>query len=289
MEFLDSLFGTELGVPARMIVAFVIVLVLIALTAWVIRKISGRAGGTGMKARQPRIGLVEVAAIDPKRRLVLVRRDSVEHLVLIGGPADVVVESGIRRDGVPASAPRAEPPRPEFTRMETPKAENAPEPRPMPVRAEMPPPPGAAPKPAPAGQPMRPLSSYAPKGKTAAAAATGAVAGVAADAARPAGTKYSGDVRPAPPKETREAPEPRVEPKVEPKADTKAEAKADAPAEPVEPRLTPPQPEKPAASTAEIDDMAAMLEEALKGPAPAEGGEAETGSDDDLYTALVKK
>ena len=42
-----------------------------------------------------RIDIVEQVAIDAKRKLVLVRRDDVEHLVMTGGPADIVIESGI--------------------------------------------------------------------------------------------------------------------------------------------------------------------------------------------------
>jgi hypothetical protein len=38
-------------------------------------------------------------ALDGRRRLLLVRRDDVEHLLLIGGPADLVVESGIGPGG----------------------------------------------------------------------------------------------------------------------------------------------------------------------------------------------
>ena len=37
------------------------------------------------------------------RRLVLIRRDNVEHLIMIGGPQDVVVESGITASGIAAS------------------------------------------------------------------------------------------------------------------------------------------------------------------------------------------
>src|SRR5690606_36399351 len=35
-------------------------------------------------------------AVDSHRRLILIRRDDVEHLILIGGPTDVVVEQNIR-------------------------------------------------------------------------------------------------------------------------------------------------------------------------------------------------
>ncbi len=43
----------------------------------------------------PRLGVVEFASMDGKRKLVLIRRDDVEHLIMTGGPVDVVIESGI--------------------------------------------------------------------------------------------------------------------------------------------------------------------------------------------------
>jgi hypothetical protein len=43
-----------------------------------------------------RLGISEYHEIDETRRLVLVRRDETEHLILIGGAQDIVVESGIR-------------------------------------------------------------------------------------------------------------------------------------------------------------------------------------------------
>ena len=42
-----------------------------------------------------RLGISEYHEIDKTRRLVLVRRDETEHLILIGGGQDIVVESGI--------------------------------------------------------------------------------------------------------------------------------------------------------------------------------------------------
>ncbi len=49
----------------------------------------------GGKNRQPRLQVLDAAAVDARRRIVLIRRDDVEHLVMIGGPTDVVIESGI--------------------------------------------------------------------------------------------------------------------------------------------------------------------------------------------------
>ena len=44
---------------------------------------------------EPRIGVIEQASVDSRRRLLLVRRDNVEHLIMTGGPVDVVIETGI--------------------------------------------------------------------------------------------------------------------------------------------------------------------------------------------------
>jgi len=49
------------------------------------------------RTRQPRLGLVDAFSLDGQRQLVLVRRDNVEHLIMIGGPNDVLVESQISR------------------------------------------------------------------------------------------------------------------------------------------------------------------------------------------------
>jgi len=42
-----------------------------------------------------RLDVVDHQSIDGRRRLVLVRRDDVEHLIMTGGPVDVVIETGI--------------------------------------------------------------------------------------------------------------------------------------------------------------------------------------------------
>jgi hypothetical protein len=55
----------------------------------------------GGRNRQPRLQVLDAAAVDARRRLVLVRRDDVEHLVMIGGPTDIVIESRILPFGEP--------------------------------------------------------------------------------------------------------------------------------------------------------------------------------------------
>ena len=44
---------------------------------------------------EPRLAVTEQATVDSRRRLVLVRRDDVEHLIMTGGPVDVVIETDI--------------------------------------------------------------------------------------------------------------------------------------------------------------------------------------------------
>jgi Flagellar biosynthesis protein, FliO len=56
--------------------------------------------------RGQRLGITEYHEIDKTRRLVLVRRDDMEHLVLIGGHQDLVIESGIEH-GLMSETPRA--------------------------------------------------------------------------------------------------------------------------------------------------------------------------------------
>lgn len=78
----------------RAVTALVAVLALIGVSAWLARR-SGMAGAFRSGRRKRRLGIVEVLPIDNRRRLVLVRRDGAEHLLLIGGGADLVVERGV--------------------------------------------------------------------------------------------------------------------------------------------------------------------------------------------------
>jgi hypothetical protein len=80
------------------ILAFVAVLALIFALAWGVRRFAGnRLGANTNRGRMPRLAVIDAAAVDGRRRLVLVRRDNVEHLLMIGGPTDIVVEPNILR------------------------------------------------------------------------------------------------------------------------------------------------------------------------------------------------
>lgn len=103
------------GSPITFIVAFIVVLALIGVAAWLVRRFATtRLGANTQRGRMPRLAVIDAAAVDGRRRLVLVRRDNVEHLLMIGGPTDIVVEPNIvraaaGRDQIPQRP--AEPPR----------------------------------------------------------------------------------------------------------------------------------------------------------------------------------
>src|SRR3954447_5529457 len=78
--------------------AFIAVLALIGVAAWLVRRFAtNRLGANPNRGRMPRLAVIDAAAVDGRRRLVLVRRDKVEHLLMIGGPSDIVVEPNIVR------------------------------------------------------------------------------------------------------------------------------------------------------------------------------------------------
>jgi flagellar protein FliO/FliZ len=93
----ESLFGAEMPLAVRFFLAFLIVLALIGATAWAVRRFGSGRLGANTRGRQPRLAVIDYASVDGRRRLILVRRDNVEHLLMIGGPTDVVVEPNIVR------------------------------------------------------------------------------------------------------------------------------------------------------------------------------------------------
>lgn len=244
-QTLQSLFGLELSTAQKVIVASVVILVLLALLGLFVRQIQGGRlrlrGQAGGRQRQPRLGVVDSYDLDRQRQLVLIRRDNIEHLVMIGGASDVVVETNIMRSGGRAVAPnyseaalpdRPLPPFETLVPPAEPPARPGDEPRRTPAAAE-----------APDVLPPLPTRSGPSHGEIAAAAA--ASAGVAAALGLGGG-------------ETQPAPKPVVPP---------------APPAPIPPLTTGPAPSfarehapPPAVSAGELDDMTRQLEEALKRP-----------------------
>jgi flagellar protein FliO/FliZ len=105
----DSLFGGG-QYALKTLLFFIVVFGLLALALWLMKRFGGeRLRNVVARGRQPRLAVLEAAAVDGRRRLVLIRRDNVEHLLMIGGPTDVVVETNVLRAAVApreAAAPR---------------------------------------------------------------------------------------------------------------------------------------------------------------------------------------
>lgn len=244
----------------KFVIAFVLVMVLIGLTAWLIRQFSSArpSGSSGGRARQPRLAVLDSAVVDARRRLVLIRRDNVEHLLMIGGPTDVVVEANVVRahPAGPMLAPQPqqqrhapqrapiEPVEPEYdpslVPMDEPYYEEPPTPRPAPQRpvpaarapapmpqAPMPQAPAAAPRMAPPPPPPA-----APRMVPAAAPAPAAAPRVQPQFSDMAQRLEAALRSPAPdvPPPARPAQEPRVAPPL--RAEPQAAAAAPAPAAP---------------------------------------------------------
>jgi flagellar protein FliO/FliZ len=79
-----------------MVVYLLVVAGIVGAAVWFgLRYLGPEGRGLFGAARDSRIGVSEVASVDGKRKLLLIRRDDVEHLVMTGGPIDVVIEQGI--------------------------------------------------------------------------------------------------------------------------------------------------------------------------------------------------
>lgn len=78
--------------------ALVAFLLAALLLIYIFRLVFGkRIRAPGPRNRPRRLDVVDVFDLDKERQLVIVRRDNTEHLLLIGGPNDVLVEGAINR------------------------------------------------------------------------------------------------------------------------------------------------------------------------------------------------
>ncbi len=273
----DIVFGfNELSTPVKAIISLAFVLLLVVVAGLILRRVTGgrlKFPGQGARARQPRLGIVDVFEMDRQRQLVLLRRDNVEHLVMIGGPNDLVIEASIVRAAraqLPIAAEAVDMPLPPELRQ---PAVTAPEP------AAAPPP-----RAAPAALPARPQPSEQATIPAAAAmaAATAAMAGQAlastAAAPRPASTPAAPPARTASTDDfvasleaerardmpARTAPIPAVASPVTPAITPAATPPLATPAKPILEPIAAPASAR--ASQVELDDMTRQLQEALARP-----------------------
>ena len=130
LRWMGDQLSSFLGSAAFYIVAIIVVVGLFGLAFWLMRRnpleapISGRRGN--------RLAVIETLELGKGKRLMLVRRDGAEHLLLLGESGDLVVEPQIGR-GRPAARPEPQLRGERPARSERPPAREAPaEPAPPP-------------------------------------------------------------------------------------------------------------------------------------------------------------
>lgn len=94
MQFMTSLFGGSAGTLLNAAFALGIVIVLIVFGLWLLKLLTRATGRLG-QASEKRLQVIDTANVDGKRKVIIIRRDNVEHVVMTGGPQDLVIESGI--------------------------------------------------------------------------------------------------------------------------------------------------------------------------------------------------
>jgi flagellar biogenesis protein FliO len=279
---MNSLFGVELPTSVTFVIAFVVVLALIGAVAWLVRRFGAARLAAG-RGRQPRLAVIDAASIDGRRKLIIIRRDNVEHLLMIGGPTDVVVETNIVRAGAanqreaPAARSAESLPRaaalPEGPNWPQPEPVIAPRPeRPRPL-AEEPAPAPMTPAPSPPAlravpEPPRPAASADP------------LLGLAAELSRP-----KPEITARPPEPPRipltagqgNGDAPLANPVVTPIAAAPAPKPTVTPITPATPAAAAPPSAAPLTPDAHLAEMAQRLENALKRPLSSQAARRESG------------
>ena len=85
----------EFNIYLRFMFALILVLGLIGGLTWAARRFGFGGQLTPNAGKSPRLSVVEVRTLDSRRKLVLLRRDGCEHLVLLGPNQDLHLEGGI--------------------------------------------------------------------------------------------------------------------------------------------------------------------------------------------------
>ena len=159
-DMLVPIFGESGAIIAQYVISLAVVIALIALVVWGIRHFGGNSVRPAARGRLPRLAIVDTLPVDNKRKLVLLRRDNVEHLILIGGPSDVVVEPSIVRQRVAQRVGQGSASRPQATATSAEAPPPAPAAAPLGENDE----PAYTPEPAPAPVQRPPPLHLAPAG-----------------------------------------------------------------------------------------------------------------------------
>ncbi len=85
----------ELPQIFKALAALVFVLSLMGGLALAMKKL-GLSGAAPIQGKTKRLKLIEVLPLDRARKLAIVQRDDVQHLIILGGNNECVVETGIK-------------------------------------------------------------------------------------------------------------------------------------------------------------------------------------------------
>ena len=94
---MDSLLHDTLGEGAslvKMLLALIFVLGLMGLLSLLLKKM-GLAGPINAPGQARRLKVIESIPLDNRRRLAIIQRDDVQHLVIFGPNGETVIETGI--------------------------------------------------------------------------------------------------------------------------------------------------------------------------------------------------
>ncbi len=92
---METLLNNKAAMIGLAVLAFLVAALLVLA---IVRMLFGaRLRMPGGRARQARLGIVDAFDLDRQRQLIIVRRDNTEHLIMIGGPNDLLIESEIVR------------------------------------------------------------------------------------------------------------------------------------------------------------------------------------------------
>ncbi len=88
----------EVSTYFQFILALFFVLGLILLIAYGARKfgLMARITINSAKSKDRRLNIVEILPVDARRKLMLIRRDDVEHLIMLSAERDIVIERDIK-------------------------------------------------------------------------------------------------------------------------------------------------------------------------------------------------
>ncbi len=95
MSFLNEFFGGSGSTIITGLLALGLVLLLIVLLVWFLKLFSSLTTNIA-RGRNKRLAVIDTTHIDQKRQLILIRRDNVEHLLMVGGERDLLIETNIK-------------------------------------------------------------------------------------------------------------------------------------------------------------------------------------------------